>query len=114
MFQMATKMKYFSCVVFLAVIIQLGGADDSCPNDGCPSNDLDNLSQDDLVQVIKDKMVIPPPAVKLRPDLNMSEHEKAFKFRAQYGQPIAIQDLFHGKCIELGKGLVLLCLLNFN
>ena len=92
-------MKNISSAFFFAVIIQLAGADDSCSNDGYPSNDLENLSQDHLIQVIKDNMVRPPPAVKLRPDLNMSEHEKAFKFRAQYGQPIAIQDLFHGKYI---------------
>jgi hypothetical protein len=90
------NMQLVCVVVLLAVLlVQSESADDS----SCPSNDLHNLSQHDpeLMQVIKAEVLMPPPAVKSRPDLNMTEHQRAFKFRAQYGQPFAIQDLFYGK-----------------
>jgi hypothetical protein len=80
--------------------------DPSCPKEGCPSypvdRDLLKFEQEDpeLIARIKINQLIPPPNPrKQQLFLNISEPfwPNFPNLKAQYGQPLAIQELFYGE-----------------
>ena len=94
-------------VLSLSIIFRLSGAtnsddEESCPKEGCPTefdHDLQNFDQEDpeLAKRVKENFLISPPEDKGRLLLNSTSDLWSIpKLRAQYGQPIAVQDLFYG------------------
>lgn len=81
----------------------------TCPMDGCPTPNIDRdllkYGQEDreLAKHIKQNLLIPPPTDGRQLILNITDVPGATfpKLRAQYGQPIAIQDIFYGNKINL-------------
>lgn len=72
--------------------------------DGCPTphidRDLLKYGQEDseLAKHIKQNLLISPPIDGRQLNLNITDVPRAAfpNLRAQYGQPIAIQDIFYG------------------
>jgi hypothetical protein len=79
--------------------------EESCPKEGCPTFPLDrdllNFEQEDpeLIERIKKNQLIPPPVTRQPLSLTIHEYNwpTAALLKAQYGQPLAIEELFYGQ-----------------
>jgi hypothetical protein len=96
----------FFCFIFRLSETANSDKDESCPKEGCPTkldHELQNFGQEDpeLAKIVKENLLIPPPEIKGLLMLNATSDLWSIpKLRAQYGQPIAIQDLFYGEIIQ--------------
>ena len=103
-------MKKLFLILTALTIFQVNDSfDASCPKEGCPSNPIDRdllkFEQEDpeLISAIKQNQLIPPPNPRKELFLNISEPFWPIypNLKAQYGQPLAIQELFYGKLLDL-------------
>ena len=94
-------------VIFSVLFHFFANASDhqACPKDGCPTPQIDHdllkYEQEDpeLAKHIKQNLLIPPPSDGRQRNLTIKDIPGTTypRLRAQYGQPIAIQDIFYGK-----------------
>ncbi len=96
-------MKNFA-IFFVLFHFVANASEQTCPKDGCPTpqinSDLLKYGQEDpeLAKHINQNLLIRPPNDGSQRNLNITDVPGTSlpNLRAQYGQPIAIQDIFYG------------------